>query len=136
MSGGGDARPQGLIGSLRGLADSALELLQVRLALLGNELEEQKLRLGQALALLGLGLVLLTLAAVLLCGFVLLLLWDGYRLAAVGVLTLVFGGAGAWMLRAARERLRSSASMFQASMDELLADRASLGRRDAGPDAR
>lgn len=41
----------GIVSSLRQPLDSARQLLNVRLALLGTELEEQKLRLAQAWSL-------------------------------------------------------------------------------------
>jgi len=118
-------RSPGLLGSLRHLLDSGLQLLQVRLALLGNELEEQKLRLAQALMLGALGALLLALAAVLACGLVLLLFWE-QRLAVLVVLLLVFAATGACLLAAASRQVRTAGAMFEASVQELRRDRAAL----------
>ncbi|TFY97599.1 phage holin family protein [Ramlibacter humi] len=119
-----DPRP-GLFASLRRLLDSALQLAQVRLALLGNELEEQKLRLTQGLLLSGIGVVFLALASVMLCGFVVVLFWD-HRLVALGVLTALFGAVGAALVVQGSRRVRSAGEMFQASLQELARDRAGL----------
>lgn len=132
MPGPRDAPPAsaGLFSSLRNLLDSALQLGQVRLQLLGTELEEQKLRLAQGLVLSALGALLLTVATVLLSAFVLLVFWDTHRLAAAAVLTLAFAAGGLWLLNAGRRAVRSAESMFQASLDELARDRARLAGRE------
>jgi uncharacterized membrane protein YqjE len=126
-----DAPPTaGLFASLRQMLGTMLEIAQVRLALVGNELEQEKLRIAQGLFLAGVGLMLLTVGAALLCGFVLMLFWEGYRLAALGVLTLVFAGGGALLVRHAMQRLRSPGGLFQATLAELGQDRAGLAPRD------
>ncbi|MDP3615079.1 MAG: phage holin family protein, partial [Rubrivivax sp.] len=79
----------GLFASLRRLAGTTAGIVMVRLQLLGTELEQEKLRVISALWLAGAALLLLWLALVLFVGFVVLLLWDGYRLAAVGGLALL-----------------------------------------------
>jgi len=132
MTAPGVASP-GLLGSLRRLLGTALELAQVRFELLVTELEGQKLRLYDALMWAAVALVLLGLGLTLLVGFVVLLFWDTYRLPAVGVMTLLFLG-GAWLaLRAARARLRSPEGAFAATRAELSADREALTRGDDGP---
>ena len=125
-----DAPATGLFASLRQMLATTLELAQVRLALLGSDLEEQKLRVFQGLLLAGLGLALLAIGAVLLCGFILLLFWDGYRLAALGVMTLAFAAGGAWLVHTGGQRLRSTGGLFQATLAELARDRNALVQRD------
>lgn len=120
----------GLLSSLRGLLMSGLALAETRLALLSNELEEQKLRLVQGLVMALAGLFVLGVGLVLFVGLVLLLFWDGYRLPALAALTLVFLGAGAWLLVSARRRLRSDGGPFGATLAELRADRAAVAGRD------
>ncbi len=68
-----EASGSGLLGNLRALADAGLDLVQTRLALLGNELEEQKVRVVEGLVLALAGVLLLVVASVLLCGFVVML---------------------------------------------------------------
>jgi uncharacterized membrane protein YqjE len=124
-----EPRPPGLLASLRQLLDSALALAQVRLALLGTELEEQKLRAGQSLLLGAIGLVLLTVALLLLCGLLLVLVEPRFRVAALAVLTIGFSAAGVLLLRAARDQLRTTGGLFQASLGELTRDRSALARQ-------
>lgn len=116
----------GLFASVRRLLATALEMAQVRLDLLSTELELEKRRLFDGLLWGAAGLLAVGLGLVLLCGFVILLFWEGYRLAAVGVMTLLFLGAGALLLREARQRLRNVGGMFYASVTELERDRAGL----------
>ena len=114
----------GLLVSLRRLVATVLELAQVRLELIGTELEEQKLRILAALVWGALGVLLVGLGLVLLIGCVVLLFSDGYRLQAMAVLTVVFLGGGALALRRASARLESKGGAFAASVAELAKDRA------------
>ncbi|MBA3056575.1 MAG: phage holin family protein [Gammaproteobacteria bacterium] len=119
-------KSDGLFASLRRLLGTLLEIAQVRLELLGTELELEKRRLFDALLL---GLVALLMAGVglvLLCGFIILLFWDGYRLAAVGVMMLLVLLTAAWLVRAAGRRLQTPNGIFEASLAELQRDRAGL----------
>lgn len=116
----------GLFGQLQQSLGNVIELLRVRLALLGTELGLEKQRLAVGLFWAAAAAISLTVAAVLFCGFVILLLWDGYRLAAVGVLALLFLGCGVFLLQAAQRRLRAESNLFSASLAELERDRASF----------
>lgn len=111
--------------TLRRLADQGLELAQLRLALLGNELELEAQRLFEALlrgaaALLLLGLTLLSAAALLVVAF-----WE-QRVWVLAVLTLLLGLGACWLLHDARRRLQRSGRLFQASLGELERDRRAL----------
>jgi uncharacterized membrane protein YqjE len=119
-----------LFDSLRRLLATAIEIAQVRLDLLSTELELEKQRILAGLLFGVAALLVLGVGAVLACGFIILLLWDGYRLAAVGVLSLLFFGLGAWLLRSAQQRLRSPGGLFAASVDELKRDQADLTPSD------
>lgn len=123
-----------MFASLKRLLDSGLGLAQVRLELFGTELEQEKLRLFGVLLRAALGLMLAGVALVLLVGFIVLLLWDGYRLQALGVLTLLIGAAGAALLYSARGRLPAGqGGPFALSLGELQRDRQSLTDRPAPP---
>lgn len=121
---------RGLFASLRQLLATAAETAQVRLALLSTEIEQEKLRLFDGLLWAGLALLLLGFGALLLCAFIVLLFWDGYRLAALGVLAALFLGAGVWLMRIARDRLQSPGGLFNASVQEFGRDRAGLAPRE------
>jgi uncharacterized membrane protein YqjE len=113
----------GLFNSLRGLLGTALGMAQLRLELFGTELEAEKLRLLDALWRVGLGLLLLGVAAVLAAVFVLMLFWDSYRLAALGVMVLLFLGGGVGLLLWARSEVSAGeGGPFALSLGELQRD--------------
>jgi uncharacterized membrane protein YqjE len=115
---------------LQRVADLALELLQNRLELLGVEFQQEVLRLFDAVARMALGLLLLAFGLFFGVVLLVLLLWDGYRLWALGGAALLFLGAGAWLLRDARTRMQPGlGGSFAASVGELAKDRAQVGAR-------
>ena len=116
----------GLLVSLRRLIATALELAQVRLELLGTELEEQKLRILAALVWAALGALLVGVGLALFAGFVVLLFAEGYRLQVLAVLMLVFLIGGALALRHAGARLKTPPGAFAASVAELVQDRSAV----------
>ena len=120
----------GLFESLRQLLSTALDLAQVRLELLVADLQLEKLRLVEVALRALLGLLLLGLGLLLLIGFLLMLLWDSYRLPALGVLTLLCLGGGALLLQAAKRRLREGDELLAATRAEFERDRAALRARD------
>ncbi len=130
MAKGDPASAGGLFVSLRRLLATVIEIAQVRLDLLSAELEIEKQRVMAGLLFGVAALLVLGVGVVLACGFIILLLWDGYRLAAVAVLSLVFFGSGLWLMRNARERLRSPGGPFAASVSELRRDQSGLAAHD------
>jgi uncharacterized membrane protein YqjE len=120
----------GLFGSLRQLAGTAVEMAHVRLRILGTELEEEKLRLFDGLLLAALGLVMVSVGAVLLCILILLLFAEGYRLAALSVMTLSFIAGGVLTMRAGGQKLRGDGHMFKATLGELAQDHSALQPRE------
>lgn len=116
----------GLFDSLRRLLHTTVELAGVRLELLVADLELEKLRLVAALLRALLGLLLIGLGLVLAAGFVLLLLWDHYRLGAVAGLALLFLLGGWLLLRAARQRLLQGDALLAGTRAELQRDRDAL----------
>jgi uncharacterized membrane protein YqjE len=124
----GSAAPGGLYAALRRLLANSAELAEVRLALLATELQQEKLRALDALVWLLLGVAAAGVALVLASLFVVLLLPEPLRLAALGVIVLVYAG-GAWLaLRLARARLTASPP-FEATLAELRRDREALAGR-------
>jgi uncharacterized membrane protein YqjE len=117
---------RGLFASLRRLLATSLELAQVRLELVLTELEQEKLRLFDALLLAAGALVAFGIGLVLLVAFVVLLFPEPQRVAVVGVLALLLFAGSAWALVAARRRLRAPGGLFEASRRELARDRADL----------
>jgi len=120
----------GLFASLRRLSATALEMVQVRLELLGTEFELEKRRLFDGLVWAVAAVLLLGIGLVLLCGFVILLFWEGYRLAAVGVMAFLFLAGSAALLLKARQLLRTHGGLFATSAAELQRDRSQLQSPD------
>lgn len=116
----------GLYETLRQLFDTALELAQVRLALLVSDLEVEKQRLlGVALRAM-LGLMLLSVGLLLAIGIILLLMWNNHPLAALVGLMVVCVGGGLWLLHAARRALRRGTGLLAATNGELERDRVAV----------
>lgn len=124
-----ESAPAGLLAALQRLGTHGLELLQLRLSLLGSELEAEKLRLTQAL--LGMLLVLLMLGVCLLMisVTVLLLCPEAWRWLAALLLAFAFG-LGAWALwRKVQADMSAPGGLFAASLAELQRDRDALEPR-------
>lgn len=116
----------GLLAALQRLGRDGLELLQVRLSLLGTELEAEKLRLTQALLGLLLVMLLSGVALLLLSVFLILLCPAEWRWLAALLLMLAHG-LGAWALwRRVQKNLSAPGGMFAASLAELQRDRETL----------
>jgi len=116
----------GLFASLRRLLATALEIAQVRLDLLGTEIEFEKRRLFDGLLWAAISLLVLGIGLFLLGGFVFLFFWEGYRLSAIGILALLFLTGGVVLIYGARRYLRKKTNIFNASLSELESDRAEL----------
>jgi uncharacterized membrane protein YqjE len=127
MSRGSSSQSGGLFESGKRAVDSIVELALVRLELFTSEIAGEKMRVFDALLQATLGLVLLGLALVGVMGFAVLLFWEGYRLVAVGALTIIFAACGAGLLFRARNLLRGSAGgPFALTIGELQRDREGL----------
>ncbi|MGA0609021.1 phage holin family protein [Caldimonas sp. KR1-144] len=116
----------GLLASLRRLSATLVEMAQVRLELIGTELEQEKLRLAAALMWAGVAAVLLGVGTLLVALLVVLLFWDSHRIAALAVLALASLGGAVLAWRAARSRWQAPRGAFAASVDELARDRSAL----------
>jgi uncharacterized membrane protein YqjE len=112
--------------SLKRLLATLLELAHVRLQLVLNELDQQKLRLFDALLIAAASLVALALGLVLLVAFLVSLFPEPQRPIALGALMLLFIGASVAGLLAARAQLRAAGRSLEASLAELRRDAADL----------
>ena len=117
---------EGIFGSLRQLLVTALDIAQVRLELLGTEVELEKRRIFDGLLWGAAGVLVVGVGLVLFCGLIILLFWEGYRLAAVGVLALIFLVTGFWLLKEAHRKLSNPDGVFGASASELSRDKSAL----------
>lgn len=116
-----DAKSAGLLGAARGLGATLLGVLQTRLALVGNEIEVQKL---QVLRLLVLAQALLVCAVigVLLTVWVLALLWWEQRLLVMGGFAAAFLLAAFGCYRALVRNIDEAEPPFAATLAELQED--------------
>lgn len=119
----------GLMESLKRLAGTSLAILQTRLELLSNEVEEERLRVGQMLLYVSVALFFFGLAIMLLTVFIVVLFWDSYRLLVLGGLTALFFVAGLLVWIALRRLAREKSKLFSASLAELADDRERLAPR-------
>jgi len=118
--------PRRLSASLKTLAGTVLELLQLRLELLSVEAQEEVQRLGGLLVYGAVAVTFLSLGLGFLAILITVALWDSHRLLALAVFATLFltlGGACAWL---ARERAMAGTRFFSSSAEELKRDRESL----------
>jgi uncharacterized membrane protein YqjE len=125
-----ESRRPRLADSLRGILDAGLHAVQTRLELLGVELQEEKLRLAALLLNTVIAAVLLGFGLVFLVIFLTVLLWDDYRLLALGLATAILIGGGLFTAANAARELRRGSKLFSASLAELRRDRAALQREE------
>ncbi|MCK9283175.1 MAG: phage holin family protein [Rhodocyclaceae bacterium] len=116
----------GLLGSLRGLAVHAVEVLQNRVELMLTEIEEEKERLLRTLALGAAAVFLLSAGVVFLAIFLTVLFWEEHRLLTLGLLAGFFFIAGFASLVGASRQTRRTSKLLGASRDELARDKAAL----------
>lgn len=124
-------RPPGLFASLKRLLATALEIAQVRLELLRTELALEKERLFDSLLWAAAAFLFLGIGTLLLCGFILLLFWEGYRLAALGGMAALFLGGSTYLFHKAKTSLNRPGGLFEATLSELAQDQHELTR--SGP---
>lgn len=120
------AHTTGLLASLRGFAATLTAIAQTRLALLANEVEEEKLRVGQLLLFGGVTLFCLAIGSVFLALFVTVLLWESHRLLVLGGMAMLFLGIAGVAGAMFRARASAGSRLFSASMAELGKDRQKL----------
>ena len=120
---------RGLVANARRLVRTLLAILSTRLELLGVEVAEQSARIG-ALMALGVVALLFSIFAIALFSFgIAVLFWDSYRLTAIFGLALFYAVITAVALVQIRSRLQDHPEPFAATIAELKADAAALGRR-------
>lgn len=111
----------GLFGSLKSIAATLIASGRTRLELLGNEIEEEKLRAIHML-LMALGLVFCLGVGVLLAvAFLAVMYWDS-RLQVLGGFACLFVVLGGLFFCALRSAAQRPAPLFSASLSELEED--------------
>lgn len=126
--------PVGLLASARGFAATAVGLVRTRLELFKLELHEEAGRLLGLLLWGGAAVLLAVCGAAFLAVFLVVLFWDGHRLLALGLFTLLFVGAAGAAFGMALRLARRSSGLFAASLAELRRDESALRPPPAGGD--
>lgn len=111
----------GLLGAARNSAATLLTIGRTRLEILGNEIEEKKLRVAQLAAFLLIAAFSLTIAALLAVAWLVAAFWEA-RVIILGVSALVFLLVGAYALVSARKATVTPDKMFASSLAELEED--------------
>lgn len=119
----------GLMDSLKRMVGTLLVILQTRIELLSNEMEEERLRVGQILLYGSVALLFFGWAIMLLTMFVLVLFWDSHRLLVLGGFAALFFVAGLLACNALRRVARARSKLFSTSLAELANDRDWLAPR-------
>jgi uncharacterized membrane protein YqjE len=128
-------QPHGLLGSVRRLLASTLQLAKTRLELLVTELEEERLHLLALVAYSVAAFFLLGIGVLFLVVFVTVLLWDSNRLLALGGFAAVFLVAGGVTALLAVRHARRKNGFLASSLAELGRDRDALAADELGEDA-
>ena len=108
--------------SLRALAASFLGLVRTRVELAIVELQEEGERKKAMLVLAAAAGVFLTLGALLFAIFIIVCFWDTHRVAAAGVMTLLYLAIGAYSLMRLKQSAAASPPPFAATLEELKRD--------------
>lgn len=111
------------------MAGTLLAIFRTRLDLLSNEIEEERLRIGQMLLYGSIALFLLGLSIMLLTVFIVVLFWDSQRLLVLGGLSALFFVAGLFVSNILRRVTCKKSKLFSASLSELANDRDRLIHR-------
>lgn len=116
----------GLLVSLRRLATTLVAIVATRLEILISEFELEKLRLARMLVLGVAAAFFAALALVFLSLLVLMLFWDGHRLAALGAISAVYVALSVSAVCWLRHDMRQKSRLFSVSLAELRKDEAEL----------
>ena len=122
---------RGLFASARQLLATSLQLVQVRLALIGNDVEVGVQRLFDSIVLALLSVVAFGIGVLMLCALILMVVQESHRPYAAGALALVFMAFGYGLIRMARSKQRASVGAFAATRAELARDLAALNLRNS-----
>jgi uncharacterized membrane protein YqjE len=74
----------------RQLEATGIETVQIRLSLISNEIEQEKLRVHEGLLLTILAALLFGIGLHMPCGLIIALFWDSYRLQVLAALSCTF----------------------------------------------
>lgn len=115
--------------SLKRMAGTLLATFQTRLELLSSEIEEERWNIKLMLLYGSIALFFFGLAILLLTIFIVVLLWDSYRLPVLGGFIVLYLVAGLLAWNALRRVAGERSKLFSASLAALSDDRDQLALR-------
>lgn len=121
-AGSGSTAAPGVIASVRSLVATAAGLARTRLQLLANDLEEQRVRMLQLVVLGAIALFCGAVAILLASAWIVIALWDHYRLWSLALLTVLYAGGCVAALVIMKSRAAQRPPAFSASLAELRRD--------------
>lgn len=116
----------GLLSSVRSLLGSVADMAHLRLELLVNELEEDRIYLIKLLIYSLLMLFFFFIGVVVLTIMIVTMFDQGYRAIALGIFTAIYLGISAWLVSCVVRQVKHKPKMFSATLSELRKDRAAL----------
>jgi uncharacterized membrane protein YqjE len=116
----------GLLNTLRRMADNVLGLAQDRVELLSLELHEEKYRLLELVGRTFLAVSLGLMALILVSFTIVVLFWDSARVTVLVLMSVLYIGATAWAYWKLRTRVRVGRRPLADSLNELKKDRECL----------
>ena len=120
--GAGSPPSPGVLASLRGLVATAIAITHNRLQLLASDLEEQRVRALQMIVLGAVAFFCGAVAVLLVSAWIVIALWDQYRLLTLGFLAIVYFAGCVIALVLLRSRMVARPRMFASSLAELHRD--------------
>jgi uncharacterized membrane protein YqjE len=112
----------GLFNSLRQLSKTAIELLLVRLALIGNDIEIEKSRIFRGLVSAVIATAAFSMGILFLCLLLIVMAGPEHQFTVICALTFLFLGIGSFFILQSRKLMTSADGIFAASTTELRSD--------------
>jgi uncharacterized membrane protein YqjE len=113
----------GLMESLKRMVDTLLFIVQTRLELLSNEIEEERERIGQLLFYGVIAFFFFGMSILLLTVFIVVAFWDSHLMLILSGLIVLFFFAGLFAWFTFRQVARKRFRLFSSSLEELAEDR-------------
>ena len=120
---GAGAPAPGVIAALRSLAANAVAIVHTRLELLANEIEEERIRTLRIALLAAIALFCAAVALLLITTWIVVALWEQYRLATLATLALVYLIVAGIALHKLKASTNERSKLFSTSLAELARDR-------------
>ena len=119
----------GVVAALRSLVANAIDIVRTRLELLANEVEEERIRTLEIALLAAVALFCAGVGVLLITTWIVVLLWEQYRLTTLAVLALAYLLGAGIALRKLNSKKAQRPKLFSTSLAELARDRDLLKSR-------